>query len=114
MSEAERPESKETKGKGYVGTLIGFGAGAVVGAVTALLFAPQSGEETRDRIKDRLNEVSDKANEALDRSKEALEEARDKMSSAYEDAVDKTSSMIEQAKTRVGKKEVEKEEDEEV
>lgn len=35
-----------------VSTLLGFLAGAVVGAGLALLFAPQSGKETRQKIKE--------------------------------------------------------------
>jgi len=40
--------------------LIGFVVGGVAGAVTALLLAPQSGEETRAMIKDRAIELRDK------------------------------------------------------
>ena len=37
--------------------LIGFIVGGLTGAITALLFAPQSGEETRIMIKDRAIEL---------------------------------------------------------
>jgi len=43
--------------------LIGFVVGGVAGAVTALLLAPQSGEETRALIKDKSIELRDKAAE---------------------------------------------------
>jgi len=113
MSETEKVEKSEAKKGNWLSALVGFSAGAIVGSVTALLFAPQSGEETRDRIRERVGEYSDRAGEALDRSRDAFEEARDRMTSAYEDAVDKTSSMIEQAKGKVTKAKQEDEEEEE-
>ena len=39
---------KNEKGKGL---LIGLIIGAIVGAIAALLLAPKSGKETRDRLK---------------------------------------------------------------
>ena len=41
--------------------LVGFVVGGLTGAVVALLFAPQSGEETRTQIKERGIELRDKA-----------------------------------------------------
>ena len=43
--------------------LIGFVVGGLTGAVVALLFAPQSGEETRAVIKEKSIELRDKAAE---------------------------------------------------
>jgi len=42
-----------------IGLSIGVLAGAVVGAAIAMLFAPQSGKETRKMIKDKTMEVVD-------------------------------------------------------
>lgn len=104
MSETQNTEVKETKKSGWLSALIGFGAGAVVGSVTALLFAPQSGEETREKIKDRMTDVSDKATEIADRAKESLEEAKDRMASAYEEAVEKTTNLVGSAKEKLSAK----------
>ena len=46
--------------------LIGFVVGGVAGAVAALLLAPQSGEETRNLIRDKSIELRDKATEQAD------------------------------------------------
>jgi gas vesicle protein len=46
-----------------IGLSIGILAGAVVGAAVALLFAPQSGKETRKMIKDKTMEVVDTVKE---------------------------------------------------
>lgn len=43
--------------------LIGFVIGGLTGAVVSLLFAPQSGEETRVYIKERAIELGDRASE---------------------------------------------------
>ncbi len=47
------------------GLMIGFLAGTVVGAITALLYAPKSGKELRSEIKHRANELADDAEEYL-------------------------------------------------
>ena len=60
--------------------LVGFIVGGLTGAVAALLFAPQSGEETRALIKDKSIELRDKAQisaeEAIARAEAAAAEAR--------------------------------------
>jgi gas vesicle protein len=62
--------------------LIGFVLGGLTGAVVSLLFAPQSGVETRALIKDKAIELGDKASdtaeEAYARAEAAALEARDK------------------------------------
>ncbi len=62
---------------------IGFGVGlltgAVIGGVIALLYAPQSGKETRQIIKDKASKVADTLKEetsgVIDAVKEAVSEA---------------------------------------
>jgi gas vesicle protein len=60
--------------------LVGFIVGGLTGAVVALLFAPQSGEETRALIKDKSIELRDKAQvsaeEAYARAEELAADAR--------------------------------------
>lgn len=60
--------------------LVGFIVGGLTGAVVSLLFAPQSGEETRALIKDKSIELRDKASvtaeQALARAEAAAAEAR--------------------------------------
>jgi gas vesicle protein len=60
--------------------LVGFLVGGLSGAIVALLFAPQSGEETRALIKDKSIELRDRAQqsaeEALARAEAAAAEAR--------------------------------------
>jgi gas vesicle protein len=60
--------------------LVGFIVGGLTGAVVSLLFAPQSGEETRALIRDKSIEIRDRAadsaEEALERAEAAAAEAR--------------------------------------
>lgn len=59
-------------------TLLTFLAGAAVGAVAALLLAPESGDKTRERLRMKAADAADVAKkkilEGLDSLEEALEE----------------------------------------
>ena len=67
-----------------------FVAGASIGATLAILFAPQSGEETRrylgnqarkgrDRLADAGRDAYDKSRDLFDRGRELADEAADMM-----------------------------------
>jgi gas vesicle protein len=71
--------------------LVGLGIGAVVG----LLFAPKSGEETRDYLSDRADEgreyaqrkareLRERAEDLIERSKEIMARQKDGLSAAVE------------------------------
>ena len=67
--------------------LIGFIVGGLTGAITALLFAPQSGEETRVMIKD-------KAIELKDQTSETVSEKLSKAEKASKDAVKRAEVLL--------------------
>jgi len=48
----------DSRGSSTTGLVLAFLAGAVSGAVAALLTAPRSGRETRDRIKDLARDLA--------------------------------------------------------
>jgi len=54
-----------------------FVAGITVGVIAALLIAPHTGEETRQLIRQRVDEGRDRASEMLDRGKGLVERGRD-------------------------------------
>jgi gas vesicle protein len=74
--------------------LIGFVIGGLTGAVVSLLFAPQSGEETRVYIKERAIELGDQASEtAQNVSKEVEAKAAEYRTKAEELAVKARTSV---------------------
>jgi len=62
-----------------VGFGLGLLAGAVIGGVVALLYAPQSGKETRQLVKDKtgdvVNAVREKTEDVIGTVKDAASEA---------------------------------------
>jgi gas vesicle protein len=81
--------------------LMAFVAGAAVGAAVALLFAPATGEETRDYLGQRAREGRERAAEAARQGRERAAEAgrqgremlnrqRDSVTSAFERVRDRT------------------------
>ena len=72
-----------------------FVLGAFIGAATALLLAPRSGEETRkliaakaresaDLMASRSRSVADKTTAYIDKGKEILQQQRDQLAAALE------------------------------
>ncbi len=109
--------------------LVGFIVGGLTGSVVALLFAPQSGEETRAVIRDKSIELRDKAQisaeEAIaraeaaaaeararadelarqlrDRSKEVYSDVRERGQAVYEDVRERGKSAVENIRSKVKK-----------
>mgnify|MGYP005820758379 FL=1 len=94
--------------------LFGFLLGGITGAVVALLYAPQSGDETRAVIKEKAIELTDKTGDTLEETyTQAGKVASDAVSKAQDlikGAQDKTSELgqkgqviLEEAKARVSK-----------
>jgi gas vesicle protein len=64
--------------------MIAFVVGALTGAAVALLFAPASGEETREYLGQKAREGRDRARDALDQGREFYSRQRDNLVSAVE------------------------------
>jgi gas vesicle protein len=64
--------------------LLGFILGAVSGAALALLYAPASGRETRERLAERAEEARAKAAEAAAKGRDALAQGRETLNTAIE------------------------------
>ena len=71
-------------GVGAGSVLLAFIAGAVTGAAVALLFAPASGEETREYLGERAREGRERAAEAARQGREVLNRQRDTIASAID------------------------------
>ncbi len=73
--------SDEEKGTSVSTIFISFLAGAAVGSGLALLFAPKSGKEMREQIRDLTDD-------AVDKIKEYSKDAQEKIKSTYEEGKD--------------------------
>jgi gas vesicle protein len=73
----------------------GFLVGALVGAATALLLAPQSGEDTRGYIRDRGIELKERADKLSDDARHRAEELQGQ-------AKERAQTLSTQAKERAG------------
>ncbi len=72
--------------------VLAFLLGGVVGAGIALLTAPQSGRETREKIREATDEAKDKirslSDDARQKVREYTEEAKEKIQETYEHGKD--------------------------
>ena len=66
--------------------LLGFILGAVSGAAVALLYAPASGRETRERLAERAEDARAKAAEAAAKGRDTLTTAIERGREAYQQA----------------------------
>jgi gas vesicle protein len=64
--------------------LIAFVVGAITGAAVALLYAPASGEETREYLGERAREGREKARQAMDEGRDYYQRQRENVTSAVE------------------------------
>jgi gas vesicle protein len=78
--------SRDYNGGGSV--MLAFVLGAVTGAAVALLFAPATGEETREylgrRARDSRDRARDAARDAAEHGRELYQRQRDNVTSAIE------------------------------
>ena len=84
----------ESGGAGSI--LLAFILGAVSGAAVALLYAPQSGKETREYLNERANEARVRAAEAAAKGREAINQGRETLTTAIE----RGREAYQQARTR--------------
>ena len=64
------------------GLVIGLLAGAVFGLVVGMLYAPKSGVETREMLKEKALEARDKAGEMVEKVKEKAQTMRNSKEAA--------------------------------
>ena len=78
---------------------VGLFTGALLGGIAALLFAPQSGEETRQFIQDKSQKAYEKAGKTIEetyaQAEASLAEARSKIEELAEEAKKKSVELQE-------------------
>jgi len=72
------------EGGGAGSVLLAFLLGAVSGAAVALLYAPATGEETREYLGQKAKEGRQRATEAAERSRQAISQGRETLVNAIE------------------------------
>jgi gas vesicle protein len=80
--------------------LTGFLVGSAIGAATALLFAPRSGEETRAEIRGKAIELRDRTTETV---KDTVSQAKTKAYEIKDTVWEKAEELKEQGKHVVNK-----------
>ena len=83
-------------GAGAGSILLAFLLGAVSGAAVALLYAPGSGQDTREFLGEKAREGRERAMEAAQRGREAVNQGRETLTSAIE----RGKEAYQQARTR--------------
>ncbi len=64
--------------------MVAFVIGALAGAAVALLFAPATGEETREFLGQKARDSKAKARDAMDQGREYYENQREQLATAVE------------------------------
>ena len=79
--------------------------GGLVGAATALLLAPQSGEETRKQLSKSVGDIRDTAQDSLEDARERAEatiaDARRRAERIVEEARERAETIANEAKTHI-------------
>ena len=88
--------SRNDDGAGAGSILLAFILGAVSGAAVALLYAPQSGRETRELLGEKANEARSRAAEAAAKGRTAINQGRETLTTAIE----RGREAYQQARTR--------------
>src|ERR1700694_3055003 len=71
-------------GAGAGSVMLAFLVGAVAGAAVALLYAPATGQETREFLGEKAREGRDRATEAAAKGREAIGRGRETVATALE------------------------------
>lgn len=77
--------------------MAGFILGGLLGTALALLFAPRTGEETRDRLWDSTEEARDRARERADEVLKKVRNAADDVAARSRSKLDESASRLREA-----------------
>lgn len=81
----------------------GFFVGALIGGATALLLAPQSGEETREQLREKGIELREKAEATYAEVLSSVEASTEELRQRSEELSAKVDELIAQGKQEIAK-----------
>ena len=79
------------------GAVVGLLAGLAVGAVLGVLFAPDSGKKTRERISDKALDLTDNAKDSIYAIKDKFNNGKDSLLGLKDRVVENVKSRVDQA-----------------
>ena len=85
----------------FGGFIAGLLIGALAGAATMLLMAPQSGEETRRQISEKTGELKDRVAETADEARQRAASKMDDVRGRVGEMQQRGQEMLEEQRTRV-------------
>jgi len=97
--------AKEDQGDGFG---LGFVLGLVIGGALGVIFAPQSGEQTRRQIANRASEIKESAEDLIEQARKNLEEAAQKVEGLFGAKEKNVQRKIEELRAELEKYNLEK------
>ena len=79
--------------------LSGFIVGGAIGAITGLLLAPQSGEETREWLNDASKDITEKTDKTVKEIQEKADTVVSDLQEKSDELVEKIQNLINQQKS---------------
>lgn len=85
--------------------VLGFLAGAAVGSILGILYAPEKGEETRRKLSDSSNDLTDslkvKFNDFVDNLKDTYQGVKENVVDTYQDAKDSAQDLVDKGAAKM-------------
>jgi len=85
--------SDNSSGSGFA-FIAGLAVGAVVGGIAGLLFAPETGDETRKKLQEKSKVISDDLYDKFDEFKDTVTEALENVKEKVEDVKETVTKEI--------------------
>jgi gas vesicle protein len=74
--------------------LVAAASGLALGALAGILFAPASGKETRNRIKNAGNQLTENVNETIEKGKRRMASLKEEIKERLESLTDGTEDYL--------------------